>query len=100
MKVKIVKKLNINEARSGDREAGVVVKSIIDFLALMIKAQHKEIISRKDQVPDGDPGGELTAENFGPSFYSEKNFNNLKDYMKKFDNKEEWIDKIRSVILK
>ena len=30
----------------------------------------------------------------------EKNFNNLKDYMKKFDNKEEWIDKIRSVILK
>tara|TARA_A100001515_G_scaffold134642_1_gene124925 strand:+ start:1291 stop:2436 length:1146 start_codon:yes stop_codon:yes gene_type:complete len=87
MKIKIIKKLKLNEARSGDREAGVIVKSVIDFLALMIKAQHKEIISRKDQVPDGDPGGELTAENFGPSFYSEKNFNNfMKRRLKKLKN--------------
>lgn len=75
MKIKIIKKSNLNEARSGDREAGVIVKGVIDFLAFMIKAQHKQIISRKDKVPDGDPAGELTADNFGPSFYSEKNFN-------------------------
>lgn len=30
----------------------------------------------------------------------EKNFNNLKKYMMKFDNKEVWIDKIRSTLLK
>ena len=30
----------------------------------------------------------------------EKNFNSLKKYMKSFDNKEEWIDKIRTTILK
>jgi len=30
----------------------------------------------------------------------EKNFNNLKEYMKKFDNKEDWVDKIRSTILR
>ena len=29
----------------------------------------------------------------------EENWLNLKNYMKKFDNKEEWIDKVRTSIL-
>lgn len=35
-----------------------------------------------------------------PNEKVERNFNTLKEYMKKFDNKEEWIDKIRSTIIK
>jgi len=36
---------------------------------------------------------------FDPVEKIQKNFNNLKEYMMKFDNKEVWIDKIRTTLL-